>query len=71
MCKVLEGIESKQLSEGLNSICGIHVTSLKQVSVFKNRDLHAELVVPVLGNVLCTRTERLSLLKLFAYYILW
>lgn len=31
VCKVLEGIESKQLSEGLNSICGIHVTSLRQI----------------------------------------
>ncbi|XP_022802202.1 transportin-3-like [Stylophora pistillata] len=31
VCKVLEGIESEQLSEGLNSICGIHVTSLKQI----------------------------------------
>jgi len=31
VCKVLEGISSDKLSEGLHSICGIHVTSLKQI----------------------------------------
>ena len=35
VCKVLEVINSPdKLSEGLHSICGIHVTSLKQVSVW-------------------------------------
>ena len=33
MCKVLEGIHNDKLSEGLHSICRIHVTSLKQVSL--------------------------------------
>lgn len=31
VCKVLEGISSDKLSEGLRSICGIHVASLKQI----------------------------------------
>ena len=31
VCKVLEGISPDKLSEGLQSICGIHITSLKQV----------------------------------------
>ena len=33
VCKVLEGIHNDQLSEGLHSICRIHITSLKQVSL--------------------------------------
>ena len=33
VCKVLEGIHNDKLSEGLHSICRIHITSLKQVSL--------------------------------------
>lgn len=31
VCKVLEGIHNDKLSEGLHSICRIHITSLKQI----------------------------------------